>query len=347
MNDMSTITGEAVAERPAGERRLGRLALMFSLPVVLLAVGAYFWMTGGRTVSTDNAQINAHAVEISSEIAGRVADVHVGENQSVKKGELLFRIDPAPYRIALMEAEAAVGNAQLTVAQLRSAYRARQADTQKSMSDVSLASDTYRRQQELLARGFTTRASFDAARAGLAAAQAERMSAASEAESARAMIGTSNAGGHPQVEAAMAAREKARLDLARTEIRAPIDGMISQAEKLQPGTMAIQMLPLATIVSDHGYWVDANFKETQLDKIRIGQRAEIEVDAIPGRRIKGHVIGINAGTGGQFALLPPQNATGNWVKVTQRVPVRIQIDDKLGRPLVAGWSAHVTVHVAD
>ena len=210
MNDMSTITGEAIAERPAGERRLGRLALMFSLPIVLLAVGAYFWMTGGRTVSTDNAQINAHAVEISSEIAGRVAHVYVGENQSVKKGDLLFRIDPAPYRIALMEAEAAVGNAQLTVAQLRSAYHARQADTQKSMSDVSLARDTYRRQQELLARGFTTRASFDAARAGLAAAQAERMSAASEAESAHAVIGTSSAGGHPQVEAALATREKAR-----------------------------------------------------------------------------------------------------------------------------------------
>jgi len=145
----------------------------------------------------------------------------------------------------------------------------------------------------------------------------------------------------------MAARDKARFDLSRTEVRAPISGVISQADKLSPGTIAVQMLPLINIVSDHGYWIDANFKETQLDKMRIGQRADIEVDAIPGRTIKGHVIGINAGTGSQFSLLPPQNATGNWVKVTQRVPVRIQIDDKLDRPLVAGWSAHVTVHVAD
>ena len=347
MNDMSTIIGEAMEEKPVQDRRLRRLALMFSVPALLAVIGLYFWLTSGRTVSTDNAQVDAHVVEVSSEVAGRVVDVYVGENQSVKKGDLLFRIDPAPYRIALMEAEAAVGNAQLTVAQLASTYHAKQADTQKTASDVGLARDTFRRQQELLARGFTTRASFDAAKAGLAAAQAERMSAASEAESARAVLGTSKAGGHPQVEAAMAARDKARLDLARTEVRAPIDGMISQADKLQPGTMAIQMLPLANVVSDHGYWIDANFKETQLDKLRIGQRAEIEVDAIPGRRLKGHVIGINAGTGGQFSLLPPQNATGNWVKVTQRVPVRIQIDDKLDRPLVAGWSAHVTVRVAD
>lgn len=343
---MSSITGDALAAPSVEERKLGRLVLMFSLPALLLATGLYFWLTSGRTVSTDNAQVNAHVVDISSEVAGRIVDVYAVENQTVKKGDLLFRIDPAPYRIALMEAEAAVGNAQLTVAQLQSTYHAKQADTQKSVSDVGLARDTFRRQQELLARGFTTRASYDAAKAGLAAAVAQEASAASEAESARAVLGTSKAGGHPQVEAAMAARDKARLDLARTEIRAPIDGMISQAEKLLPGTMAIQMLPLANIVSDHGYWIDANFKETQLDKIHIGQRAEIEVDALPGRTLRGRVIGINAGTGGQFSLLPPQNATGNWVKVTQRVPVRIQIDDKLGRPLVAGWSAHVTVHVA-
>ena len=346
MNEMASVkAGEAVA--PAQGRRLGKLAIMVSVPALLAAVGLYFWLSSGKTVSTDNAQVNAHVVEVSSEVAGRVVDVFIRENQRVKRGELLFRIDPAPYRIALMEADAAVGNAQLTVAQLQSTFHAKQADTQKSVSDVMLARDTFRRQQELLARGFTTRANFDAARAGLAAAEAERLSAASEAESARAVLGMSKAGGHPQVEAALAARDKAQLDLSRTEVRASIDGVVSQADKLQPGTIAIQMLPLANIVSGDGFWIDANFKETQLDKLRIGQRAEIEVDALPGRTLKGHVIGINAGTGAQFSLLPPQNATGNWVKVTQRVPVRIQIDDKLDRPLVAGWSAHVTVHVTD
>jgi len=348
VNEMSSITADAELGITAGKnRRLGRLAAMVSVPALLLFVGLYFWLSGGRTVSTDNAQVNAHVAEVSSEIGGRITGVYVAENQHVNQGDLLFRVDPEPFRIALMQAEAAVGNAELSVAQLQSTYHAKQADTQKSVSDVSLARDTFRRQQELLARGFTTRANYDAAKAGLAAAQAEQASAASEAESARAVLGVSRAGGHPVVEAAMAARDKARFDLSRTEVRAPISGVISQADKLSPGTIAVQMLPLINIVSDHGYWIDANFKETQLDKMRIGQRADIEVDAIPGRTIKGHVIGINAGTGSQFSLLPPQNATGNWVKVTQRVPVRIQIDDKLDRPLVAGWSAHVTVHVAD
>lgn len=345
---MRTISAEEAAaeQTPAPARRLGRIAAMLSVPLILLAVGGYYWLTGGRTVSTDNAQVNAHVVEVSPEIPGRVTEVFVGENQQVKKGDLILRIDAEPYRIALMQAEAAVGNAELTVAQLQSTYHAKTADTQKSVSDVTLARDTFRRQQELLARGFTTRASYDSARAGLSAAQAQLASAQSEAESARAVIGTSRQGGHPQVEAAIATRDKARFDLSRTEIRAPVDGRISRSDKLQVGSAAIPMLPVVNIVAESGYWIDANFKETQLDKVRIGQHADIEIDAVPGRTIKGHVIGINAGTGSQFSLLPPQNATGNWVKVTQRVPVRIQIDDKLDRPLVAGWSAHVTIHTA-
>jgi membrane fusion protein, multidrug efflux system len=346
MNEMRTIVPETPIETAAPpKRKLRQVALMISLPLLLLLGGAYAWLTSGRTVSTDNAQVNAHVVEVSSEVGGRVTDVYVGENQYVRKGDLLFRLDAEPYRIALLQAEAAVGNAELTVAQLQSTYHAKEADTLKSSSDVSLARDTFRRQQELLSRGFTTRANYDAAKAGLAAAQAQQASARSEAESARAVLATRN-GAHPQIEAALAIREKARFDLSRTVIRAPIDGRVTQADKLQPGSTAIQTLPMINIVSNDGFWIDANFKETQLDKIRVGQRADIEIDAMPGRSLHGHVVGINAGTGSQFSLLPAQNATGNWVKVTQRVPVRIQIDDKLDRPLVAGWSAHVTVHVA-
>ncbi|MDB5685818.1 MAG: secretion protein HlyD family protein [Rhizorhabdus sp.] len=351
MNDMSKISAnpaDVADDAPAARGgRVKRLALMFLLPVILLVAGGYYWLTSGKTVSTDNAQVNAQVVGVSAEVTGRVTDVYIRENQTVHKGDLLFKVDQAPYRIALMQAEAAVGNAQLSIAQLQSTFHAKQADTVKSSSDVSLARDTFRRQQELLARGFTTRANYDAAKAGLAAAEAERASAQSSAESAQAVLGTSSQGGHPQVEAAIATREKARLDLARTEVRSPIDGVVSQADKLVPGTMAIQMLSLLNVVSADGYWLDANFKETQLANIRIGQRAEVELDAIPGRTIKAHVSGIGAGTGSQFSALPAQNATGNWVKVTQRVPVRIALDEKLDRALVAGASAHVTIHIAD
>jgi membrane fusion protein (multidrug efflux system) len=349
MNDMSKIAaGDAVeaADVPMS-RRFGRLAIMLSVPLLLALGGSYFWLTGGKTVSTDNAQVNARVVQVSAEIAGRVSEVFVTENQHVRKGDLLVRLDPVPYQIALMQADAAVGNAQLSITQMESNFHAKEADTQKSVSDVNLARDTFKRQQELLARGFTTHANYDAAKAGLAAAEAEQASARSSAESAQAMLGRSSGGGHPQVEAAIAMRDKAKYDLKRTEIRAPIDGIVSQTDKLAPGTMAMQMLPLINVVSADGYWIDANFKETQLATIKIGQRADITMDAIPGKTFAGHVIGIGAGTGSQFSVLPAQNATGNWVKVTQRVPVRVALDEKPEQPLVAGSSAHVTVHVAD
>lgn len=350
MNKMTSIadeTADPVDTPVARSSRVRRIAIMASVPLLLALVGFYFWMTSGRTVSTDNAQVGAHVVNIAPEVTGRITEVAVTENQTVKAGDLLYRIDPAPYRIALLQADAAVGNARLQIAQMQGDYAARSADIGMRASNVELAQETFRRQQELLDRGFTTRARYDEARAALASAQAQRSSAVSEAKSAGAMLAASPRGGHPQVEAALAMREKAALDLARTEIRAPIAGLISQADRLSPGAMATQMLPNVSIVGAGDYWIEANFKETQLAKIRPGQRAEVEIDAIPGRSFAAHVTGIGSGTGSEFSLLPAQNATGNWVKVTQRVPVRLQLDERPDRQLVAGWSAHVTVRIAD
>lgn len=351
MNEMTRVEGEVATpvvapEAPAKERKPHRLTMMLALPVLLLAVGLYFWLTGGKTVSTENAQVNAHVVNVAPEVSGAITDVYVTENQRVKAGDLLYRIDPAPYRIALLQAEAAVGNAQLQIEELEGGYSSKVADIGSKASDVQLARENFQRQKELLARGFTTRANYDAARASLATAIADRNVAAADAQTARAMLGSSAQGGHPQVEAAIAQREKARLDLARTELRAPIDGVISQTEKLNRGAMATQMLPNVSIVGGGDPWVEANFKETQLAKIRVGQPAEIEIDAIPGRSFKARVASIGAGTGSEFSLLPAQNATGNWVKVTQRVPVRLKFEELPDRPLVTGWSAHVTVRVA-
>jgi membrane fusion protein (multidrug efflux system) len=149
------------------------------------------------------------------------------------------------------------------------------------------------------------------------------------------------------VESAQAAVAKARLDLTRTEVRAPIDGVTSQTDRLAPGAMAMQMLGNVSIVGGGAPWIEANFKETQLAKIRQGQLAEVKIDAIPGRSFKAHVTGIGAGTGSEFSVLPAQNATGNWVKVTQRVPVRLTFDEVPDKAIVSGWSAHVTVQVKD
>lgn len=348
MNFAQKIEGEMLAtdEAPA-QRSWKRPVLMFSVPAILIVVGLYFWFTSGRTVSTDNAQVIAHVVNVAPEISGRVTEVYVSENQQVKKGDLLYRIDPEPFRIALMQAEAALGTARLQISEMRSGYSSKVADIGAKVSDFELARENFERQKELLARGFTTRARFDEARAALAAALSQRAVASADAETARAMLGRSGSGGHPQIESAQAAVDKARLDLQRTEIRAPIDGVISQTDRLAPGAMAMQMLGNVSIVGGGAPWIEGNFKETQLAKIRPGQSAEVEIDAIPGRSFKAHVTGIGAGTGSEFSVLPAQNATGNWVKVTQRVPVRLSFDELPDRTIVSGWSAHVTVRVKD
>lgn len=348
MNVMKKLDGEIgnddLAQVP---RKRARLLLMVSVPLLLAVGGLIWWMMSGRTVATDNAQVNAHIVNLAPEVGGRIIEVNVRENQQVKAGDLIYRIDPEPYRIALMEAQAALATAQMEVGQLKSTYSSRVADIGSKASDVELARENFQRQKELLARGFTTRARYDEARAAFAAAQADRLVAQADAQSARAMIGTDATGHHPQVETARARVAKAALDLKRTEVRAPIGGRISQADRLVPGAMAVQMLSTVSIVGGGDPWIEANFKETQLAKIRPGQRAEIEIDALPGHSFRGHVVGIGSGTGAEFSVLPAQNATGNWVKVTQRVPVRLVFDEQPDRTIVSGWSAHVTVRVKD
>jgi membrane fusion protein (multidrug efflux system) len=334
---------EGAAPPPPGFARRFRLPLMLSVPVLILILLGALWYAGRDSVSTDNAQVNANVVGIAPEVGGRLLQVNVRENQTVKAGDILYTIDPAPYRIALLQADAAVGTARLQIAQLEGGYQSKVADIDSKASDVSLARQNFERQQSLLKAGFTTRANYDAAKAALDAALAQREVAQSDAVAARAMIGMPG-GAHPQVEAAIAARDKAALDLQRTILRSPLDGTVTQSDKLNPGAMAVATLPNIQIVG-HDYWIDANFKETQLPRIRIGQTAEVEMDAVPGRTFKAHVIGVGAGTGSQFSLLPAQNATGNWVKVTQRVPVRLRLDELPDRALVAGWSARVTVNV--
>ncbi len=323
-----------------------RPLLMISVPLALVLGGGWLYIDGQRYEATDNAYVRQDKVTIAPEIGGSVIEVAVRENMRVEKGQLLFRLDPEPYRIALRKADADLAAARVEIDEKGADVMVAKTDIAAARDQIAFASAEFGRQKELLDRGFTTRARFQEAQLALAKAREQLNAALSSAARARSALGSGGAeGGRPAaVEAALASREQARWNLSRTEIRAPASGIISQTERLQVGAMLPAGLPALSLVSDGHVWIEANFKETELRKMRPGQKAQIKIDAY-GTSLDGHVDSIGAGTGSEFALLPAQNANGNWVKVTQRVPVRIAIDSSSDRPLIAGLSAGVRVDV--
>ncbi|WP_066796134.1 HlyD family secretion protein [Sphingomonas soli] len=346
MAETDVVPSEAIVEEKP-KRAWLRPLLMFGVPLIVIAIVGYFYFTGGRTVSTDNAYVSQDKVSVSADVAGRIVTVAVKENQTVKKGDLLFEIDPEPYRIAVASAQAAIAAAQVNVQTLQTSYAGTSADIQAARDTLRAAQQDYGRQAELMKSGFTTRARLEQAEHSVEQARAAVSRATSDAAEARSKLSTGSAGENPQLAAARVQLAKAQLDLSRTKVYAPVDGVVSQSDRLQVGQMMMTGLPAVTIVQNSGAWLEANFKETDLNKMRVGQKAEISFDAYPGLHLKGHVGSIGAGTGSEFSVLPAQNANGNWVKVTQRVPVRIMIDEQSPRPLIAGLSADVVVKVVD
>jgi membrane fusion protein (multidrug efflux system) len=336
-------SGDQGAAPPARRRNGWRLVLMLSVPVLIAAVGLYIWLGSGRFVSTDNAYVQQDKVSVSAEITGTIAEVAVHENQPVRKGDLLFRIDPRPYRIALEQAEAQIADAKVQVSKLQAETLGTNEDVAASQANLEFARRAFGRQEELLKRGFTTRARYDEAQHAVQEAHDRLAASHANVQIKRSALATGPLSDQPAYAAAVAARDKALLDLKRTEVRAPIDGFVSQTDRLQEGNAVVTGLPMVTIVRSGNSWVEANYKETQLTRMAPGQPAEIRLDAYPSAKIRGHVLSIGRGTGSEFSVLPAQNATGNWVKVTQRVPVRIAIDSNPGRPLLAGLSAKVKV----
>jgi len=344
MNKMSSVAAQSASEIPAVEQpRRKRLALMISVPLLIAAVGLYFWLMSGRTVSTDNAYVKQDVTAISTQVNGPIAAVYVRENQHVNKGEILYRIDPAPFEAALHAAQAQLAAARLQTNQLQVQAAGTTADIRGAEANLAILQRAYDRQAALMKDGFTTKAAYDEALNDLAEAQTDLANARSKSNNAAAAIAPN--GNQPQIAAALAAVEKARLDLAHTVVRAPTSGTIAQSDKLLVGQAALVGVSMLSIVGDQQAWVEANFKEGDLAKMAVGQRADVEFDAYPDLKIRGHVASIGSGTGSEFSVLPAQNANGNWVKVTQRVPVRIAFDSKPPREMIAGLSSNVTVRV--
>ena len=327
------------------QRRWGRLALMLAVPLAILIGGVVYWLGLQGKVSTDDAYVKQDKVSISAEVGGKILQVYVKNGDHVKAGDLLYRIDPQPFQIQLDQATAAIAAAQANVTALASSADLSGADIAKAREDIAFAQSNFQRQQQLWKQGFTTKAAYDAARHAVEQGEAELKAAQANATEARAKLANGPAvpGENPQIAAAKAQAEAARLNLSRTEVRAPMAGEVAGAERLLPGQLVVQNVPMLTLVGVRGAYVEANYKETQLGEMRVGQPAKVVFDAYPDMDMKGHVASIGAGTGSEFSVLPAQNATGNWVKVTQRVPVRIAIDEKSPRPLIAGLSAEVTV----
>ena len=352
--------------------RLGLLVL-----VVALLWGAWYLLFGRNHVSTDNAYVNAEMAQVTPLIGAQAIDVLVSDTQSVKKGDILVKLDPTNAKIAVAQAEADLAEARRRFRQtdatsdsLAAQVQARSADIVQAraqlataQADLEKARVDLQRREALVADGAVSgdevtaaqtayasaRAALRLAQAGVKTAEATRGAATGQLEANQALVRGSTEDTDPAVLAAKARLESAKLDLERTTIRAPIDGVVTKRQ-VQVGQRGAQGSPIMSIVPISQVYVDANFKEKQLRGVRIGMPAKVTSDLYGGDVVyHGKIVGFSGGTGSSMALIPAQNATGNWIKVVQRLPLRIALDPKelAAHPLRVGLSMEVEINLAD
>nr|WP_295079976.1 HlyD family efflux transporter periplasmic adaptor subunit [uncultured Roseateles sp.] len=363
-NTASPISASASAEAPKSSARKRGLSIVgLSVLVGLLAYAGYQWLVSSRVEVTDNAYVNADVVQITPLVGGTVRAVHVDDTDFVKAGQALVSLDPADTRVALEQAQSALAQ---TVREVRTLYannatlqaqiRARDADVQRAQSELARLSADVQRRQPLLSSGAIGREELDhaqaqvaAAKSTLAAAQSAQQAAQEQLSSNQVLTDGTSVAQHPNVQRAAAKLREAFLAQQRTSLQAPVDGWVAR-RSVQLGQRVAAGAPLMAVVGLQQAWVDANFKEGQVARLRIGQSAKLVADVYGNKvEFQGKIVGLSAGTGAAFALLPAQNATGNWIKVVQRVPVRIALDPKqlAEHPLRVGLSMMVTVDVQD
>ncbi len=324
-----------------------RRPLMFALLPVALIVGGYFYVTGGAVMSTDNAYVQADMVGLSTDVAGIVTQVLVHDNQKVAKNDILFKLDPLQFQLALDRAEAQVGNTRNDLVALQASYRNMQAQVGQAQKDVDFNTVNFQRQEQLIANNFTPRATFDTARNTLQGSQQKLASLEQQLAGLAANLnGDPDAAieNHPKYRDAVAARDEAARQLAHTVVRAPFAGIVTNVPSLQPGQYLAAAATAFNIVSTDHVWVQASPKETELTYVKPEQKVTVDVDTYPGQRWAGTVDSISPASASSFSLLPAENTSGNWVKVVQRIPMRILVNNAPGKPpLRVGMSVEVNV----
>jgi membrane fusion protein (multidrug efflux system) len=341
-----------IIPRRSWRQRL-RLPLMLLGPLVVVLGGTYWFLTTGRYVSTDDAYVDAARVAISNEVSGRVAQIAVHDNDQVKAGQVLFTLDQRPFQIAVDEAKAQLAAVRLQIEAMKATYQQKKADAAANQATLMYQQRDLERQQRLLTTGAASQAQYDQSNHAYKIAREQLASKEQDVASTLASLGGDPdipVAMHPMVQHAQAALDNAELNLSYTVVRAPEDGIVTKVDQLQAGDWVQGVdkgappTSLFYLVSSKRLWVTANFKETELTHMRPGQPATVEIDTYPDVVFPARVQSLSPGTGLTFSLLPAENATGNWVKVVQRLPVRLTIE-KLDpdAPLHAGLSATVEV----
>jgi membrane fusion protein (multidrug efflux system) len=324
-----------------------RPLLMAGLPAVFAVIGYSQYRANEPFVSTDNAYARVAKASINARVSGQVVEIAVNDNQPVRKGQVLFRLDPQPLQIAVDRAEAQLGNARLRIDGLKASYRQQQAELQSARASADYDQKEFARKKALIASEFVSRAAYE--RADTDQKVSRQRIASIEQQIASTVVALNGdpdiaIDRHPTVREAKAQFDEAQLYLSYATVTAPADGIVAKVDDLQVGNYVSNGSAAFALISDHETWIEANFRETQLNHMRPGQTATITLDTYPDRPFKAHVISMSPGAGADFALLPPENATGNWVKVVQRVPVRLELDDAdPAMPLFSGTSATVEV----
>jgi len=324
-----------------------RRPLMLALPILLAVFGAAYYLVEEPYVTTDDAFVRAAKITLNARVAGQAVEIAVRDNQHVRQGQVLFRIDPEPYQIAVDQADARLRSARIQINSLKATYRQQQAELESARDTAVFDEREYNRKKALVANDFTPREVYDQTETTLKVSRQHVASVEQQiANTVAALDGDPNieVDRHPTVRAAKAQLDRAKLDLSYATVTAPDDGTVARVDDLQVGNFVNAGAAVFSLMSSRRIWIEANFRETGLTHMRPGQEATIDVDAYPDRKFKAHVVSMSPGTGSDFAVLPPENATGNWVKVVQRLPVRLELDEIDPRsPLFSGISVTARV----